>query len=74
MAMPSQPDPRPQEDTVSYEVVDGYTQQVIDVLHGTRRADPAQPVLVAGDPEMATRAERLTRRDAEDAALAAAGD
>ena len=32
---------------------------VIDTLHGTRRADPAQPVLVAGDPEMATRAERL---------------
>jgi LDH2 family malate/lactate/ureidoglycolate dehydrogenase len=33
--------------------------QVIDVLHDTRRADPGQPVLVAGDPEMATRAERL---------------
>src|SRR5262245_31310498 len=33
--------------------------QVIDVLHSTRPADPAQPVLVAGDPEMATRAERL---------------
>src|SRR5574342_311582 len=33
--------------------------QAIDVLHGARRADPAQPVLVAGDPEMATRAERL---------------
>jgi len=33
--------------------------QVIDVLHGTKRADPAQPVLVAGDPEMATRSERL---------------
>jgi LDH2 family malate/lactate/ureidoglycolate dehydrogenase len=33
--------------------------QVIDVLHNTRRADPRQPVLVAGDPEMATRAERL---------------
>ena len=32
---------------------------VIDTLHGARRADPAQPVLVAGDPEMATRAERL---------------
>jgi LDH2 family malate/lactate/ureidoglycolate dehydrogenase len=32
---------------------------VIDVLHGARRADPAQPVLVAGDPEIATRAERL---------------
>jgi LDH2 family malate/lactate/ureidoglycolate dehydrogenase len=33
--------------------------QVIDVLHGARRADPAQPVLVAGDPELLTRAERL---------------
>jgi LDH2 family malate/lactate/ureidoglycolate dehydrogenase len=33
--------------------------QVIDVLHATRRADPGQPVLVAGDPEMLTRAERL---------------
>ena len=33
--------------------------QVIDVLHGAKRADPNQPVLVAGDPEMATRAERL---------------
>src|SRR5687768_7889776 len=33
--------------------------QVIDVLHGAKRADPARPVLVAGDPEMATRAERL---------------
>jgi LDH2 family malate/lactate/ureidoglycolate dehydrogenase len=33
--------------------------QVIDILHGTKRADPKQPVLVAGDPEMLTRAERL---------------
>jgi LDH2 family malate/lactate/ureidoglycolate dehydrogenase len=33
--------------------------QVIDVLHAARRADPAQPVLVAGDPEMTTRAGRL---------------
>jgi len=33
--------------------------QVIDVLHGAKRVDPNQPVLVAGDPEMATRAERL---------------
>src|SRR5215831_1404447 len=33
--------------------------QVIDVLHGAKRADPNQPVLVAGDPEMSTRAERL---------------
>jgi LDH2 family malate/lactate/ureidoglycolate dehydrogenase len=33
--------------------------QVIDVLHGAKRADPAQPVLVAGDPEMLTRKERL---------------
>src|SRR5262245_2699641 len=35
--------------------------QVIDVLRGTRRADPDQPVLVAGDPELATRGERLER-------------
>jgi LDH2 family malate/lactate/ureidoglycolate dehydrogenase len=33
--------------------------RVIDVLHGAKRADPAQPVLVAGDPERATREERL---------------
>lgn len=33
--------------------------EVIDVLHGARRADPQQPVLVAGDPEQATRQERL---------------
>src|SRR3989440_7492359 len=33
--------------------------QVIDVLHGAKRADPAQPVLVAGDPEIATKTERL---------------
>jgi LDH2 family malate/lactate/ureidoglycolate dehydrogenase len=32
---------------------------VIDVLHGARRADPAQPVVVAGDPERLIRAERL---------------
>ena len=32
---------------------------VIDVLHGAKRADPKQPVLVAGDPERLTRAERL---------------
>jgi LDH2 family malate/lactate/ureidoglycolate dehydrogenase len=35
--------------------------QAIDVLRGTRPADPRQPVLVAGDPERATRAERLQR-------------
>jgi len=33
--------------------------QVIDVLHSAKRADPNQPVMVAGDPEMLTRAERL---------------
>ena len=32
---------------------------VIDVLHKARPADPGQPVLVAGDPEMATKKERL---------------
>jgi len=35
--------------------------QVIDVLHGAKPADPHQPVLVAGDPETATRKERLER-------------
>lgn len=33
--------------------------EVIDILHGTKRADPEQPVLVAGDPENATREARL---------------
>lgn len=32
--------------------------EVIDTLHGARRADPHQPVLVAGDPERLARAER----------------
>jgi LDH2 family malate/lactate/ureidoglycolate dehydrogenase len=32
---------------------------VVDMLHATKRADPAQPVLVAGDPERQARAERL---------------
>jgi LDH2 family malate/lactate/ureidoglycolate dehydrogenase len=32
---------------------------MIDLLHGSRRADPEQPVLVAGDAEMAARRERL---------------
>jgi LDH2 family malate/lactate/ureidoglycolate dehydrogenase len=34
---------------------------VIDVLHGAKRADPEQPVLVAGDPERANKKERLER-------------
>ena len=33
--------------------------QVIDVLHNAKRVDANQPVLVAGDPERATRKERL---------------
>jgi LDH2 family malate/lactate/ureidoglycolate dehydrogenase len=33
--------------------------QVIDTLHGARPADPARPVMVAGDPEAATKVERL---------------
>jgi LDH2 family malate/lactate/ureidoglycolate dehydrogenase len=33
--------------------------QVIDVLHAVPPADPAQPVLVAGDPEAASRERRL---------------
>jgi LDH2 family malate/lactate/ureidoglycolate dehydrogenase len=32
---------------------------VIDVLHGTAPVDPAQPVLVPGDPEAASRERRL---------------
>jgi LDH2 family malate/lactate/ureidoglycolate dehydrogenase len=32
--------------------------QVLDTLRGAKRADPSQPVMVAGDPELATRAER----------------
>jgi LDH2 family malate/lactate/ureidoglycolate dehydrogenase len=32
---------------------------VIDVLHGAKRVDPMLPVMVAGDPEMATKKERL---------------
>jgi LDH2 family malate/lactate/ureidoglycolate dehydrogenase len=32
---------------------------VVGVLHGATPADPAQPVLVAGDPERSMRAERL---------------
>jgi LDH2 family malate/lactate/ureidoglycolate dehydrogenase len=32
---------------------------VLDTLRATKRADPNQPVLVPGDPEMATRQERL---------------
>jgi LDH2 family malate/lactate/ureidoglycolate dehydrogenase len=32
---------------------------MIDVLHETAPIDPSQPVLVAGDPEEATRQHRL---------------
>jgi LDH2 family malate/lactate/ureidoglycolate dehydrogenase len=32
---------------------------VIDVLHATPPLDPAEPVLVPGDPEAKARAERL---------------
>jgi LDH2 family malate/lactate/ureidoglycolate dehydrogenase len=32
---------------------------MIDLLHRSRPADPGQPVLVAGDPEMAARRQRL---------------
>ena len=34
-------------------------ERKIEVLHKARPADPTQPVLVAGDPEMETRKERL---------------
>jgi LDH2 family malate/lactate/ureidoglycolate dehydrogenase len=49
-------DPRAFRDEGAFE---DDLDQVIDVLHAARPADPAQPVLVAGDPEMATRKERL---------------
>jgi LDH2 family malate/lactate/ureidoglycolate dehydrogenase len=49
-------DPRSFRDEGAFE---DDLDQVIDTLHGARRADPAQPVLVAGDPERATRVERL---------------
>ena len=49
-------DPRAFRDEGAFEEE---LDQVIDVLHGAKRADSAQPVLVAGDPEMATRKERL---------------
>ena len=49
-------DPRAFRDEGAFE---DDLDQVIDTLHGARPADPAQPVLVAGDPEAATRAERL---------------
>ena len=32
---------------------------MIDVLHATPPVDPAQPVLVAGDPEARSREQRL---------------
>ncbi len=38
---------------------ESHLDAVIDTLHQTPAADPAQPVLVAGDPEAAKRAERL---------------
>lgn len=38
-----------------------HVDTVIDTLHATPPADPDQPVLVAGDPEAAKRAERLEK-------------
>jgi LDH2 family malate/lactate/ureidoglycolate dehydrogenase len=49
-------DPRAFRDAGAFEED---LDQVIDVLHAARPADPAQPVLVAGDPEMTTRRQRL---------------
>jgi len=49
-------DPRAFRDAGAFEED---LDQVIDVLHGAKRADPAQPVMVAGDPELLTRRERL---------------
>lgn len=57
---------------------------VLDVLHATRAADPARPVLVPGDPEAAQQAERerlgiplphtLARQIQDIAARAGTGD
>jgi LDH2 family malate/lactate/ureidoglycolate dehydrogenase len=49
-------DPRAFRDEGQFE---SDLDDVIDVLHATKPADPSQPVLVAGDPERLTRAERL---------------
>lgn len=49
-------DPRAFRDEGAFE---DDLDQVIAVLRGSKRADPKQPVLIPGDPEMATRAERL---------------
>jgi LDH2 family malate/lactate/ureidoglycolate dehydrogenase len=49
-------DPRAFRDEGEFE---SDLDQVIDVLHDAKRANPDQPVLVAGDPELATRQERL---------------
>src|SRR5712692_4776356 len=49
-------DPRAFRDEGQFE---NDLDQVIDTLHGAKRADPNQPVMVAGDPEMITRRERL---------------
>lgn len=38
-----------------------HVDTVIETLHATPPVDPAQPVLVAGDPEAAKRAERLEK-------------
>jgi LDH2 family malate/lactate/ureidoglycolate dehydrogenase len=49
-------DPRAFRDIEGYE---NDLDAVIDVLHGTRPADPAKPVLVPGEPEEMSRAKRL---------------
>jgi LDH2 family malate/lactate/ureidoglycolate dehydrogenase len=51
-------DPRAFRDEGQFE---SDLDDVIDVLHGAKRANPDQPVLVAGDPERLTRAERIER-------------
>ena len=40
-------------------IAQGQLDAAIDVLHQTTPADPELPVLVAGDPEAAIRAQRL---------------
>lgn len=51
-------DPREFRDGTAFE---DDVDAVIDELHATRPIDPAQPVLVAGEPERMARAERLAQ-------------
>jgi LDH2 family malate/lactate/ureidoglycolate dehydrogenase len=50
-------------DPRAFRDFDGYTEDmagVVEVLRNTPAANPAEPVLIPGDPEDASRAERVT--------------